>query len=305
MRLTKRQLAVLSLIGANIIWGASIPIYKWALSDIPPFTFVFLRFSLGAIVILPFTFHKLKVAKEDIHNLIIAAISGITLCISFLFLGLQYAPSINASIIISSAPILLILFAIFYLKERPKKKVIYGTWISMIGIIIIIIRPLLEQGLNFAILGNLLFLLATIGGCVHTVIMEKMMKRYSALTIAFWTFVIACIPLIPAVLVESGQYNLISQLTPKGLLGVTYGFLLSSAVAYFLFSYGVKYIKTSEVGIFGYVDPLATSIVAYALLGEVITTTFLLGSLLVFGGIYIAEGRLHYHPLHLLKDKHN
>ncbi len=305
MKLSRRQLTILSLIGANIIWGASIPVYKWALADIPPFTFVFLRFSLGAIVILPFTFHKLRIRREDIDKLIIAAISGITLCISFLFLGLQSAPSINASIIISSAPIFLIIFAIFYLKEQPKKKVIYGTWISLIGILLIIIRPLLEQGLNFAIMGNILFLLATIGSCVHTVIMEKVMKRYSALTVAFWTFVIACIPLIPAVLVESGQYNLISELSPKGLLGITYGFLLSSAVAYFLFSYGVKHIKTSEVGIFGYVDPIATALIAYLLLGEVITITFLIGALFVFGGIFIAEGRLHYHPFHLLKDKRN
>jgi drug/metabolite transporter (DMT)-like permease len=302
MHLSKRQLAVLALITANIIWGASFPIYKWTLADVPPFTFVFLRFSLGAIILLPFTFHKLKIAKKDIRSVILAGIIGITFCISFLFLGLQIAPSINASIILSSTPIILILFAIFYMKEQARKKVIIGTGISLIGIMFIILQPVLENGFSLAIIGNLLFLLATIAGCIHTVILEKIMKRYHVLTIVFWTFIVGCIPLIPMVIVENGQFNLIGTLSTKGLIGVIYGFLFASAIAHFLFAYGVKYIRTSEVGIFGYVDPLATVLVAMPLLGEQITTSFLLGAIFVFGGIYIAEKRIHYHPIHLLRQ---
>lgn len=300
MRLSKRKLAILALIAANIIWGAAFPIFKWALSDIPPFTFVFLRFSLGAIAILPFTFHNLKIEIKDLDKVIVAAISGITLTISFLFFGLRYAPSINASIILSSTPILLIIFSVLYMKERPRKKVLLGTFIGLIGILLIILRPMQEMGVSLAVLGNLLFLLATVSACIHTVILEKIMKRYAALTIVFWTFVIACIPLAPLVILENGQFGIINSISSKGMIGVIYGFLLSSAVAHFLFAYGVKYIKTSEIGIFGYVDPVATVLVAMPLLGEIITFSFVLGAILVFGGIYIAENRLHYHPVHLL-----
>jgi drug/metabolite transporter (DMT)-like permease len=72
-----------------------------------------------------------------------------------------------------------------------------------------------------------------------------------------------------------------------------------------LFAYGVRYIRTSEVGIFGYIDPIATVLIAYPLLGEGITISFILGALFVFLGIYLAEGRIHYHPLHLLRAKEN
>ena len=36
--------AILALVIANIIWGAASPIFKYALTDIPPFTLAFIRF---------------------------------------------------------------------------------------------------------------------------------------------------------------------------------------------------------------------------------------------------------------------
>lgn len=305
MHLSKHQIAVLALIVANVIWGASFPIYKWALTNVQPFTFVFLRFLLGAIVLLPFTFHNLKIEKKDVGSIFFASLSGITLCISFLFLGLQIAPSINASIILSAGPIFLLLFAFFYLREKTNKKIIIGTVISLFGVLLITLRPIIEHGINLAILGNFFFLLAAISGTIHIIILEKIMKRYSALTIVFWTFVIGIIPLLPFVIKESQQNNLLSSLNTQGLIGIVYGFLFASAIAHYLLAYGIKYIKTSEVGIFGYVDPLATIIVAIPLLHETITLSYILAAILVFGGIYVAEGRIPYHPFHLLKEKNN
>src|SRR3990167_3659788 len=101
MQLGKIQVAILFLILANIIWGAAFPIYKWSLEELPPFTFVFIRFFLGALIILPFVIKKLKIAREDYRNLIILSICSVTLQIPLLFLGLKLTPSINAPIIIA------------------------------------------------------------------------------------------------------------------------------------------------------------------------------------------------------------
>lgn len=305
MRLSKHQFAVLSLILANVIWGASFPIYKWALTNVPPFTFVFLRFFLGSLVILPFVVKHLKIEKEDIRKIIAYSLCSITFAISFLFLGLRLAPSINAPIIYSAGPIILILFAIFYLKEKTKKKVLIGTFISLLGVLIIVIRPILETDLNLAVLGNFFFILACIADAGSTILLIKIMKRYSPLTIVFWSFVIGSMALVPLVVFESLQSGFLYGLNTQGLTGIIYGVLLSSVVAHLCFSYGAKYIKTGEIGIFAYVDPIATALVAIPLLGEVITFYYLLGALFVFSGIFIAEGRIHYHPIHLLRRDHN
>lgn len=56
-----------------------------------------------------------------------------------------------------------------------------------------------------------------------------------------------------------------------------------------------------RTGIFLYIDPLATVLVAMPLLGEFPGPLYILGAILVFMGIYIAEGRIHWHPIHLLR----
>ena len=299
--LGKIRLAVLALILANIIWGASFPIYKWSLEVIPPFSFAFFRFFIGAIIIFPFVIKFLRVAKEDITKLILVAIISVTVQIPLLFFGLNLSPSINAPIIISSGPIFLIIASVIFLKEKLKLKVLLGTLISLFGVLAIILRPFIEGGFSQeGILGNFLIFLATLCGVIQAIILKEITVNNKPLTITFWMFLIGSIPLLPAVLWESQTFNLL-EINTQGAIGLIYGIVLAAVIAHYFLAFGIKYIKASEVGIFTYVDPIATLIIAVPLLHEAITFPYLVGAALVFLGIFIAEGRVHYHPVHKLK----
>lgn len=301
MQFSKYKLAILALILANIIWGASFPIYKWSLENVPPYTFSFLRLFLGGLLILPLTLHKLTIKKQDIPQLLVLSFFGITIPITSIFLGLQLSTSINAPIILSSGPIILIIFAMAFLKEHPKKKVVLGTLVSLFGVFIVIFRPVFEAGFSGSVVGNLLFLLTALGSVFHTVMLKKMLDRYSVFTLTFWYFVLAALPLLPLVFAEAQTIGFVQTLNYQGLIGILFGVVFASFLAHILSNYGLKQIPASEVGVFAYVDPLAAILIAMPLLGEKITPVFLIGSLLVFLGILVAEGRLHYHPLHKLR----
>lgn len=303
MQLGKIQISILLLIFANVIWGAAFPIYKWSLDNIHPFTFAFLRFYIGALIILPFVFRRLNIAKENIKDLIIVSIFSVTLQIPLLFFGLKLSPSINAPIIIAAGPILLIIASIFFLKEKPRSKIIAGTLISLIGIMAIILRPLVEQGLSGGIVGNLLIFLATICGVMQAILLKKITPNNNPLTITFWMFLIGSLPLLPFVLWESQTFNVWRDINTQGTVGLVYGIIFAAVLAHFFLAYGIKYIKASEVGIFTYVDPLVTISIAVPLLNEIITPAYLIGAIFVFLGIFIAEGRIQYHPIRKLLDK--
>lgn len=297
------QIAVLFLILANTIWGASFPIYKWSLEEIPVFTFSFFRFFFGALILLPFVIKKLKVDKQDYKNLFLVSFLSVTLLIPLLFIGLKLTPSINAPIIIASGPIILILASIIFLKEKPKSKVIAGTLVSLLGIVAIILRPLLETGLSGSLIGNLLLFLVTIFSVIQIILLKKLTVRNDPMTIIFWMFLIGSLPFIPFVLWESQSFSIVTDLTMQGALGLLYGIYFATILAHYFFVYATKHIKASEIGVFSYVDPIATVLVAVPLLGEQVTPTYLVGAMLVFLGIFVAEGRLHYHPLHKLFTK--
>jgi len=296
------RISILFLIIANIIWGASFPIYKWALNDLPPFTLVFLRFYLAALILLPFVYKDLKVERKDWKDLLLISFVGVTLTISFLILGINLTSSINAPIILSAGPIFLIIGSFFYLKERLKQKVIAGTFVSLIGVLTIVLMPLFQKGIDGGILGNIFLVLAAIGSVIHALLLKKILVKYKPLTIAFWQFLLGSIPLIPLYFIELNQTNWINNLNFNVIFGILFGAVLATAIAHSIYAYGIKYIKASEVGIFSYVDPLSTILVAVPLLGEIITLPYLIGAALVFFGIFVAEGRIHYHPLHKLRN---
>jgi drug/metabolite transporter (DMT)-like permease len=294
----KHNQAILALIIANIIWGAASPIFKLALQNITPFTLAFFRFFGASLLLLPFAYHNLFIKREDIKNLILLSFFGITINITFFFFGLKLAPSINAPVIGSTGPIFCYIASILFLREKPKLKTFLGIIISLTGILAIVLQPILTEGIDGQILGNLFFILAMLGAVGHSIFSKKIMKDYPAITITFWSFVIGTFTFLPMLIYETIQSNPLSLLDTRGYFGLMFGIFLSSAVGYFLFEWGLKQISSQEVGIFTYIDPLAATIIAIPLLGEYITPIFIIGSLFVFTGIYISEGRIHYHPFH-------
>ena len=126
------------------------------------------------------------------------------------------------------------------------------------------------------------------------------MVRNNPLTVTFWMFLIGSLPLLPLALWEAEKFDIFA-INTQGAIGLIYGIVLAAVLAHFFLAYGIKYIKASEVGVFTYVDPIATIVIAVPLLHEAITFTYLIGAALVFLGIFIAEGRVHYHPVHKLR----
>ena len=295
-----KHLAILAIILANTIWGAGSPIFKWALQDIQPFTLAFLRFSLAALFLLPFAIHKLHIKRGDIPSIILLAVFGFTINISLFLVGITLTKSINAPIIGSAGPVFLVIGSILYLKEKPKRKVIFGTLISLLGVVLITLQPILQHGTASSTLGNTLLILSTIATVAYTLLLKKFANKYPLTTLTFWTFAIGAATFLPGVLYESHGLLPLTGIHLQGLIGVAYGAVFSSLIAYLAYAYALKWIDAEEIGTFLYLDPVVAILIAYPLLGETVTSAYVLGAILVFLGIFFSEKRLHWHPIYKL-----
>jgi len=295
---------VLALIIANIIWGAASPIFKFSLENIPPMTLAFIRFFGAGILLLPFVGSlRVKLSGKEWLELGLGAFFGISFNITFFFWGLQRSESINAPIIASAGPVFLYFLSIIFLREKPQLKVFMGMLIALFGVMLIILAPILFDGKVLALgelQGNIFFVLATFGAVLHTLLQKNVIAKTGAFRITVLSFFIGSIAFFPFMINELQAWSF-SQLNYQGWIGIIFGVFLSSALAYYLFSYGLGKIKAQEVGIFTYIDPVVAVLIAVPLLLEFPTIHFFIGSLLVFGGIFLAEGRLHWHPFHKLK----
>jgi drug/metabolite transporter (DMT)-like permease len=298
---------ILALIITNIIWGGASPIFKFALQNIPPFTLAFIRFFFAGIIFLPFAVvHRQKLSRRQWLEILLVSFFGITINISFFFLGLKKTESINAPIIASAGPVFLYFLSLIVLKEKPRFKIFAGMLMALVGVLIIILSPIFLNNREFIfgeIEGNFFILIATLGAVFQTIVGKNLLKKVNPYLVSTASFLFGSLTFLPFVFSELSIWHF-SQLNYQGWLGIIYGIFFSSAVAYFLYYYGMAKIAAQEVGIFTYIDPVVAVLIALPLLGEYPTFYFVLGSFLVFGGIFIAEGRIHWHPIHKLNIKY-
>lgn len=292
--------AVLAFIVANLIWGAGAPIFKWSLQGISPLMLAFWRCAIPAVILLFFYKNLQRPRIRDTFYFMLLGTLDCTFNLGLYFWGLLYAPSINSPVIGSSGPILIILFSAIFLKDRATKKILFGNLIGLTGVLFIVLEPLMHSHQTHSFFGNLLFILATISASLGTIVSKKLAKHYNTTTLTFWTFLIATITLFPIPLDEYTHHTLFAPINFPAMVGIIFGGLITSLLGYALFYWGLHYIKASETTIFTYIDPVIAILIAAPLLHEYPTPIFLLGSFLVFFGVYIAEGRLHWHPLHKL-----
>ena len=305
MKLSKHQKAILAVAICTIIWSAAAPIFKWSLQETPPFTLVFFRFFIATLIMFPIVIKKIKIRFEDFYKILLLTLTGITFNISFVYLGLTLAQSINAPIIASSTPIFLIIGSIIFFHELPKVKEIIGTIVSLIGVLIIVVRPIDHLPLHGFIIGNLFFVLSILSLVCYTLLFKKFKLSYAPTTLLFWMFLLGSITTFPQFLSEARTTNSLATLDFRGSFGIIYGAILSSILGQFFYNFAVKHLKTDEVGIFSLLGPVVTALVAIPLLHEQITFAYLLGSVFVFLGLIIAEVKLHYHPFHHLVNQND
>lgn len=292
--------AVFAFIISSIIWGAGPPIFKWTLTSISPLTLAFLRFVIPVLVMLPFIRYLQKVRMSDVFFFSLLGLLDVTFNIGLYFLGLKYTLSINQPVIACSGPIFVLLGSAFFLRDKAKRKVLFGNIIGLTGVLFIVLEPVVGIHTSGSLLGNILFLLATFSASLGTLVSKKLAQRYNTFTLIFWTFVVASISFLPILFEDLSSGTFLQQINTHSILPILFGGLISSLLAYWLFYWGLHYIKASETTIFSYIDPVAAILIAAPLLHEYPNPIFIFGSFLVFFGIYIAEGRLHWHPLHKL-----
>lgn len=294
-----RHTAIIGLIIANIIWGATSPIVKWSLTDMSPFVLAFFRFALATIILFPFAYKYLSIKPADIWKMILLTFFGMTLSIGLFFMGLTYTESINAPLIGSAGPIFVIFICIFFFGEKARLRSIIGGIIGLIGILAILLEPILTGGLGGSIFGNILLVGATLCGIVHLFISQKLSLKYAPITITFYSFWLGLVSFTPFFAHEL-VVNGFPAISMQSFIGIVYTAVFASALAHYLFYGAASYVKPSEISLFSYMTPIVAVLVAMPLLGEKITPMYLIGALLVFAGIYLAEAHtkahLHHHP---------
>ena len=141
-----RVLAQIGLVLTTLAWGATFVLVKDSLDYAKPFTFIFFRFIIATLAILPFAFLKKEIT--DLHNfnnneIKFGIICGFLLYAGYAFqnFGLDITIPSKSAFITSVSVLIVPLILVFYKKE----KIHYKLWISIL-VVVFGLYLLLEPG---------------------------------------------------------------------------------------------------------------------------------------------------------------
>lgn len=298
--MTKYKTALIYLGVASIIWGITIPILKMTLEQIPIFTLAFLRFTLASIFSLPiFLFNRKKrLDKKDLPALLIVALLGTTLSISFFFTGLKFSSAIDSSLIISLGPIATSIIAFVYLKEKISRIHLFGIALSFLGVLFIIFEPTLPTKIQqqSSLLGNFLIFGAVIAGSFFVILSKKLFSHYKPTTIITFSFFIGAISFLPTAIIEYiSDPNWLINVNMSGIFGVVFVGIFSSWLAYLIHEWSLEILPIHIISISSYLIPIVAIVSSIYLLGEKISQGFIFAAALILIGTFFGTYSKHEH----------
>ncbi len=201
-----RYLALLAAFAATTIYGINHTIAKEVMPIyIGSFGFIMLRL-LGATalfwIISCFT-PKEKVDKKDFIIMIIASILGMCINMLSFFRGLELSTPINSGVIITIAPVIVLILSYIFLKEKITFIKLSGILIGFSGALFLIFNSA-KTGINAPNIpvGNSLFLLNASAFAGYLVIIKPLTKKYNVFTLMKWTFLFGLILSTPLTISE-------------------------------------------------------------------------------------------------------
>jgi len=282
---------------AAIIWSGNFIAARGVIRQIPPVSLAFYRWLTAAVIIFPFAFKQFrsewKIVRRSLQYLFWVSLSGITLFNTFVYIGAHYTSAINLALIgTTTSPIIAIVLAKIFLKEKIGPLKIAGMALCISGVIFLLSRGSIRNLLSLHFTkGDGWILLAAFSFAVYNTLVRKKPSGISTVNYLFIIFSFGTSLLFPFYLWELGRTSPV-QWNSDLLFIILYLGLGASVISFLCWNVAIGKLGAGRTALFGNLIPVFSSAEAALLLGEQFTWVHLLSMLLVFAGILLANWKI-------------
>jgi drug/metabolite transporter (DMT)-like permease len=284
--------AYLLLILTMLFWAGNSVVARGIHETVPPMALAWLRWTLAALITLPFALPHLRrdwpIIRARWPMLVLLGTIGAGSFIALYYYGISKTSAINALVINSAVPILIPLAGFLAYREQINRFQALGIGVSLIGVLIVLfkgdMRVIAALDLNQ---GDLWVLLAMVVWAIYTTLLRKQPPIHW-LSFAVISFSVAALFNLPLFIGEHLLYRQVHW-NWQAALAVLYVATLPSATAQIFYIRGVELIGASRAGVFIHLVPMFGAIMAILFLGEVLHLFHLTGFVLILAGVWLAS----------------
>ncbi|MDC3065754.1 DMT family transporter [Candidatus Pelagibacter sp.] len=294
MKNIKTDIFPLSLLFIQPIFMASnLVVARGGVEFVPPISLAFWRWTVVFLILLPFTYVTLKnnfhIIKKEYKKLFFLGSMGCGVCGAFPFLAGETTTVTNMGIIYTSSPVFIILISYFFFQEKINLTKVIGLIACLIGVFVIIIKGDIDLLINLRFtIGDLWMLAAAVGWALYSIYLFywksklKIFDRFAM--ISFF----GALSLLPFYVGEELFYKETIFVT-EFYLWVIFAAISPGIIAFTLYTIAQKKLGASLTGFTLYVFTVYGAIYGYFLFDEKFENYHIIGTILVFFGVYLAK----------------
>ena len=284
-------LSHIALIIVNLIYALNYTIAKDVMPEyIQPSGFILLRVIGGSILFfLTYLFFiKERVKKKDFFRLMLCGLFGVAINQLFFFEGLNLTTPINAAIIMTISPVLVIITSAIIIKEKITVRKIIGIFLGLIGACILILNSGDISFENDFFTGNILVLINATSYAIYLVLVKTLMKRYNPITVMFYVFIFGLIFVLPFGIDEILKIDL-TTFNEEIYLKIGFVVICTTFIAYMFNAFALKSLNPSVVSVYIYLQPLLASLIAIALNSDSLSLVKILSAIFIFSAVFLVS----------------
>ena len=277
------------------IWGSTFVFTKMLLlAGLSPAQIFTLRFIIAYVLLMGYSLSKrsFRLFSDNWRDELLMLVLGITGG-SVYFLAenaaMLFTTATNTSLIVCSCPLFaMLLFAVVYRHSEHISKVqALGSVLACMGMAVVVLNG--HFVLHLSPLGDLLAFAACFCWAVYSLLMKPATERYSTLFITRKVFFYGLLTIIPYYLIVPGFPSLDVLLRSDVLWNLLFLGVVASMICYVAWNWVISRLGAVVATNWVYFNPITTILFAWWLLHEQITIWFLLGTVFILLGMYLAD----------------
>ena len=288
--------ATIVLCFASLFWSGNFVIGRLASVEslVSPLSLGFYRWVIAFIILTPFCFSRafkeFPLLKKQPGMIFLIVLTGPTLFNTLVYLGLTATTVINALLIISTTPMLIILLNKLLYRIDANRYQMIGIIISLLGVSYVITKGnyqnIFQSDFYY---GDLFILLAVTSWALYSIFLKKNETGVSGFSFLYISFGLTVILLFPVYLFDifiQGNYLKVSQ---QSLLAIGYTGIFPSIFSYICWNTGVALIGANKSGPYLHLMPVFGGILAFLVFQETLQIYHYVGIVSVIVGIIITN----------------
>lgn len=282
--------AMLAAVGVYTLWGFSFLASKVGQEAATPFVLIAYRFDIAVLVLsIPIILGKVKIRLRGKNIKPLLLLGAMEPCIYFIGeqYGLRYTNSAFSGLMIAVIPIVTLIMAAAFLKDRPSRAQWLFSLLSIAGIALISVVE--NSGGQVQFIGVIFLIAAVISGSAYGVISRSISDEFSVYERTYFMQLMGGVFYTVLAFAEQ-RGNLGAIIAPLAnadfVAAVLYLALGASVLGYSLFNYAVSNAPMANVISLCNLTTVISVAAGIVLLGEPFSPVSLIAMLAVLVGIW-------------------